>query len=948
MGSYFSILGELEVRQDGDLVELGSPRQRALLARLLISPKEVVTTDRLVEDLWRGDPPETARHMLHVYVSRLRIALGDDGARLEHHGAGYRFSIEPDELDASRFEQLATEGRAALARHDADRASVQLQQALSMWRGAALNGFTDEAFARGEAVRLDELRLSALEQRVWADLELGRHGEVVEELQDLVTQHPFHEVFWEQLMVALYRSGRQADALRVYQTARANLAGELGIEPGPALRRMEERILVQDPTLEQTPAVTGSTPNEMPLQRTSFVGRERELAQGAELLEGSRLLTLTGAPGSGKTRLALRLAADRRSDFPHGSFFVPLAAITDPRLMDSAVARMLGLREVLGETALDGIKAFLRDRRVLLILDNFEQILGAAPQVGEMLDAAPALTIMVTSRAPLELAGEQAFPVPPLSVPPVDGLLDFEALAAYDAVALFVARARAADPNFDLDAGNAAAVAEITARLDGLPLAIELAAARVKLLTPQDLLSQLEQRLTLLTGGPADTIDRHRTMRDAIAWSYELLEPEEQALFRRLGVFQGGFTLKAATAVADLPDLNVFDGVGSLLSRSLLHRPVHVGQARFAMLELMREFALEQLDSAGEKEEVAKRHAHYFCHVAEATEPELTRETQHTAIGLLSQELDNIRGALRYALGADDPDLGLSLASGIWRFWQSSGQLSEGRQWLESLLASQGASDPARAKGLTGLAGLAYWQGDYSEALNRYEEALDLYRAIGDRFNEADTMFGMSMAASWNGDPDTGERLAADARSIFEALGAKEGIGKVYMAQAFSLHRKGDHVAARPLWKAALGISRELGDQHLAVTQLIGLAMYVFEDGEVGEALSIALEAANEATDAENVQLAVWMLDFVAAFAVFAVPEGAVRLAGAVESLRLVAGGGMQLAPLDLEDAKSVATRVLSPESLDRALAEGRAMTLDQAVEYAKELERLVASLSTS
>jgi predicted ATPase/DNA-binding SARP family transcriptional activator len=948
MSSDFGILGELEVRQDGDLIEFGSPRQRALLARLLISPREVVTTDRLVEDLWRGDPPKTARHMLHVYVSRLRIALGDDGAKLERHGAGYRFSIEPDELDASRFEQLATEGKAALARHDADGASVQLQQALSMWRGSALTEFTEEAFAREEAVRLDELRLSALEQQAWADLELGRHRDMVEKLQDLVAQHPLRETFSEQLMVALYRSGRQADALRVYQTARANLAGELGIEPGPALRRIEERILAQDPTLEQTPAVTDSTPNEMPLQRTSFVGRERELAQGVELLERSRLLTLTGAPGSGKTRLALRLAANRRSDFPHGSFFVPLAAITDPRLMDSAMARMLGLREVQGETVLDGIKAFLRDRRVLLILDNFEQVLGAAPHVGELLDATPGLTIMVTSRAPLGLTGEQEFPVPPLNLPPVDDLPDLEALTTYDAVALFVARARAADPNFALDTGNAVAVAEITARLEGLPLAIELAAARVKLLTPQDLLSRLQQRLILLTGGPADSVDRHRTMRDAIAWSYELLEPEEQALFRRLGVFRGGFTLEAATAVVDLPDLNVFDGVDSLHSKSLLHRPVHVGQARFAMLEMMREFALEQLDSAGEKEEVAKRHAHYFCHVAETTEPELTRETQRTAIGLLSQELDNIRGALRFALGADDPDLGLNLASCIWRFWQSTGQLSEGRQWLENLLASQGASDQARAKGLSGLAGLTYWQGNYGEALTRYEEALDLYRAVGDRFKEAETLFGMSMAASWNGDPDTGGRLAGEARSIFEGLGAKEGIGKVNMAQAFSLHRKGDHAAARPLWKAALGISRELGDQHLAVTQLIGLAMYVFEDGDVGEALSIALEAANEATDAENVQLAIWMLDFVAAFAASAAPEGAVRLAGAVEALRQVAGGGMPLAPLDLEDARSVAARVLSPESLDQALAEGRAMTLDQAVEYAKELERLVLGLSTS
>ena len=945
MNSDFRILGELEILQDGDSIELGSPRQRALLARLLIGSSHMVTTDRLVEDLWEGDPPDTARHSLHVYVSRLRKMLGGDGTRLERRGTGYRLQVEPAELDASRFETLATEGRAARARRDLDRASTQLRDALGLWRGPALADFADKGFARDEAVRLNELRLATFEERVWVDLDLGRHGEVVEELRDVVAQHPFRETLWEQLMLALYRAGRQADALRVYQSARSNLAKDLGIEPGPALRQMEERILAQDRSLDLLSAATPSgTRNELPLQRTSFVGRERELSQATELLGRSRLLTLTGPPGSGKTRLALRLAAEQAGEFPHGIFFVRLAPLADPQLMAGTIARTLGLRELSGESPLDGLRAFLQERRMLLVLDNFEQILGAGAQVGELLDSAPDVKVVVTSRAPLGIAGEQELPVPPLTVPHLDGAIDVDALAGYDAVALFAARAKAIDPSFDLTPSNAATVAEITMRLDGLPLAIELAAARVKLLTPDDILARLEKRLALLTGGPTDSSDRHRTMRDAIAWSYDLLDPADQALFRRLGVFLGGFTLEAAAAVAGLPDAEALDGVDALLSRSLLYRPVDVGEARFALLEMIRDLALEELVIAGEEHETLGRHARHFLRWAQWIEPQLTTKAQHSAMAMLAQEQDNIRGALRYACTAPDPDLGLLITGCTWRYWESSGQLLEGRQWLERLLATEGGSDPARAKGLIGLAGLAYWQGDYREALTRYEAALDLYRSTGDRYDEADTLYGMSMAATLNGDPVSGERFAAEARSIFEELGVRGGIGRVAMAEAMALHGQGDHARARTLWKAALGVSREVGDHHLAITQLIALGMYAFQDGETEEALAIACEALHDAVGLDSVLLTVWMLDFAAAFAAPTHPREAARLAGAVESLRVVSGAGMVLGPVEIDDARTVAGRSLSSAELEEALEGGRAMALDEAVAYAEQLRRMVVA----
>ncbi len=941
----FRILGDLEILVDGDPVELGSPRQRALVARLLVNPSEPVSADRLVEELWRGEATDTARHTVHVYVSRLRKALGARRDRLVRQRPGYRLVVEAYELDASRFEHLALEGRAALERHDAAMASSKSEEALSIWRGAPFAEFADEAFVQAEIVRLDELRLATLEQRIWADLELGHHREVVEELQSLTRQHPFREGFREQLMLALYRCRRQTEALRVYQNARLILADELGIEPGPALVRMEERILAQDPSLEHLPGARADTaPNgRLPMHRTSFIGRRRELAQGARLLEESRLLTLTGAPGSGKTRLALRLAADQTGRFHHGAFFVPLAAVHDHRVMDNAIARVLKLHDVPGETALEGIKSFLRDRQALLMLDNFEQILPAASQVGEILDAAPRLTIMVTSRAPLGISGEQEFSVPPLTVPAVDDLSDPESIAGYDAVALFVARARAVDPDFELDNHTARDVARIAARLEGLPLAIELAAARVKMLTLPEVLSRLDQRLSLLNSAPADSSDRHRTMRDAIGWSYDLLEPEEQALFRHLGVFLGGFTLEAASAVADRQNGDVFTGVESLLTQSLLYRPVALGRARYAMLEMIREFALEQLAAAGEAREAAIRHARYFRHLAETIEPQLTQEPGGRGSQLLSADVDNLRGALRFALDAGEPDLGLRLASCIWRYWQSSEQLTEGRGWLERLLRHSDASTGARAGGLTALAALAYWHADYDESWTRYDEALGLFRSLGDRLSEADTLCSMSVTASWRGDVEVGERFAEQARSLFEELGSREGVGRVLMAQGFSQFRHNDFASAQKLYEESRAIARESGDQPLATSLLLGIAAFVFHQGDRDRALSMLLEAVEEATELHNAHLTVWMLDFVAAFAAPVAPEAAVRIAGAVDSLREAAGGGMRPDLLDVEDARSAAARVLEPATLDRAWAHGRVMSLDEAVDHAHGLSALVA-----
>ncbi|MEN8235401.1 MAG: BTAD domain-containing putative transcriptional regulator [Actinomycetota bacterium] len=942
--SDFRILGQLEVLQDGVPVDLGTPRQRALLARLLINRLHVVTADRLIEDLWPGDPPDTARHALHVYISGLRKRLGPDRVRLERRGIGYRIDVAERELDSSRFERLASLGRTARSRGDSATASTVLNDALDIWRGPALTEFADDPFAREEALRLEELRLSSIEERIWADLELGRHAELVEDLEQLVADHPFRETFWEQLMLALYCSNRQVDALRCYQRARTRLADELGIEPGPALRLMEEKILTQDPGLQPVPGrFDVSIASTLPPQRTSFVGRRRELELATEVLEGSRLLTLTGPAGVGKTRMAIRLAADRHDHFHDGSIFVPLAAVTSPRYVEVAIARALGLREVAEESPLDGVIAFFRDRHALLVLDNFEQVIGAAPQLGELLDGAPSIKIIVTSRSRLHLAGEQEFPIPPLRIPPLGALPGPESLGAFDAVALFLARARSSLPDFALDSENAAVIAAITARVDGLPLAIELAAARLKLLPPQDLLERLDEALAVLTDGPDDGDTRHHTMRDAIAWSYELLDPEEQELFRRLAVFRQGFALEAAEDVAGLPDLDILDAVSSLLSKSLLYRPIDSGLARFAMLEMIREFGLEQLALVDDVDEVTGRHAAYFLRLARKMEPRLVREPRGGAIDRLASEIDNLRAALHYAVRTD-PDLGLDLASCIWRYWQNSDQLTEGREWLNDLLAHPDASATARAKGMTALAGLAYWQADYDDALARYAEALDIYRDHGDRYNEADTLCSMALTALWKRDLETGDQLALEALPIFEDLGAREEIGLVLQAQATALWWGGDPAAAIEPWKETLAISREYGNQTRALTQLVGLAALTFHLGDRREALRIVMDGIEEAVDSQNVHTAVWMLDLVAAFVAPDAPLDAVRLAGGVDALRRQAGGGMRLESLNIEDARSVAGSALNVEQITEEWATGRSMTLEQAVERARLLAHLYSS----
>ena len=464
----FRVLGPLEVASGGRAVALGGPRQRALLAFLLLHGNELVSRQRLVDCLWGERAPETAANALQVAVHGLRRLLGAE--RVETRGTGYRLQVEPGELDLERFRGLVLQARSA----SPTAAANTLADALALWRGAPLVDTADAPFARTQIGRLEEERLAALEARIDADLELGRHTELVGELETLVAEHPFREALGCRQLLALYRSGRQAEALEAYAWARRTLVEELGVEPGPALQELERAILRQDASLAPAPPPAVPRTN-LPALATPLVGRQLELAAASALVrrEDVRLLTLTGAGGTGKTRLALAVASDVLADFEDGVWLVTLAPLHDPELVLSTIAGALGVEESGGLSLLDGLKAHLGDKHAVLVLDNFEHLAAAAPLVSELLAAAPRLKALVTSRSVLRLTGEDGYPVPPLCLPDSASWDDAAALLRNEAVALFVARAQAARPDFRLN-GNACAVAEICVALDGLPLALEL------------------------------------------------------------------------------------------------------------------------------------------------------------------------------------------------------------------------------------------------------------------------------------------------------------------------------------------------------------------------------------------------------------------------------------------------------------------------------------------
>jgi predicted ATPase/class 3 adenylate cyclase len=696
----------------------------------------------------------------------------------------------------------------------------------------------------------------------------------------------------------------------------------------PALRSMDAR------------------PNNLPVQLTSFVGRRRELEDIKDAVRSARLLTLTGPGGTGKTRLALRAAAELLPEFEDGAFFLALAPITERALVLPAVAQALGLPEATRGNVEDPLVDHLRGKRLLLVTDNFEQVLEAAPDVGMLLGSAEAVHVLATSREPLGLSGEREYPVPPLGLPDRDHLPPIERLSQYESVSLFVERATAVQPAFRVTNENAPAVAEICTRLDGLPLAIELAAARAKILTPQAMLARLDRALPLLAGGSRDLPQRQRTLRDAIAWSYDLLDEHERVLFARLAAFVGGFSLEAVEAVANTRDqlgIDPFDGVASLANKSLLRQMVTgPEEPRFFMLETIREYAGERLEADPEAEDVRRRHAGFFLDLAERAEPELTGADQARWLDALEADHDNFRTAIAWA-AEHDLDVALRLGGALWRFWQFRGHLREAAERLEGLLERPGPWDlAARAKALEGAGGVTYWMGDFARARRWYEECLAIRLDLRDPREIAEAKYNLAFAHGIaprpNQDLGAATRLLDDALAEFQGLGDREGIAKATWGLATMAYGGEDWERMAELGSASVRMFREIDNPFgLAwALHLEGLALAVLDrpdEAEVllREAMGIFLPSDDRSA------LALLMADL----SILAESRGeiqqALRLAGAAESVEEEIGTGLLASDTTVaKRLKKLKARVPGPEA-EPLLAEGRTMSADRALAYAKE-----------
>lgn len=720
------LLGPVELRIDGGDVLVGGPRQRALLSLLALRPGKVVPVDALIEELWAGEPTDGADTTLRSYVSRLRKSL-DGTAAIEHTDGGYALQVPPDAVDALAFERLLREGGDLLARGAARRARERLAAGLGLWRGRPFGEVGTEGTLGAMTRRLDELRLLAIERRIEAELALGAAADLVDELEGLLLDYPYRERLWRHLMLALYRAGRQSDALAAYHRARSMLDEHLGIEPGDDLRELEGAILRQDvPEVARADARVG-----LPIALTSFIGRATEIEEVERLVRRHRLVTLTGIGGVGKTRLALEVARRAADLFPDGVWFVDLAPLSDPDLVAASVADVLAVRGDPSVPTVDGMVAQLGNRELLVVIDNCEHLRDACAELAAaLLEGAPDLHVLATSRVTLGVAGEIDYAVPPLALP--RDAEDASVASTSDAVGLFVERARAARPTLPEDQATLATVARIVADLDGLPLAIELAAARAKAFTLADIAAGLNDRFRFLVSWRRLSPARHRTLAEAMAWSFDLLGPEHQALLSDLSVFARSADIEAIAAVClDGDQARARDLLQLLVDASLVMLETGPdGGSRYRLLETVREYAMERQAGGDRRAAMRRAHADHFALLAESTPTRGPDAAQ--GIARLDAELDNIRAALDAAVDLGDRGLQRWLTASMWRYWQIRGFLAEGRARLVATLAHGPDVAPEHyPNALLGAGFIAWAMGEYEDGTRYGAELLALAEASG-------------------------------------------------------------------------------------------------------------------------------------------------------------------------------------------------------------------------
>ena len=1105
----WGILGPLVVHRDGQALALGGAKQRAVLAVLLIHANRVVSVDRLAELLWTDETPADAGHVIEVYVSQLRRVLEPDGAPyrvLVRTAPGYVLHVAHDDLDATRFQSLIEDARG----RPPEEAATRLRQALELWRGPALANFATEPFALGEAKRLNELRLHALEQRIDADLAMGRHGQLIAELEALVRENPLRERFGGQLMLALYRSGRQAEASDVYQRTRERLVDELGMEPGPELQALLKRILQQDPDLASPSRAAASDPglpsgtltflltdvqdstdkwerhhaamgqamalhdeilerrvifhggsqvesgregdsvlaaftrasdaiscaveiqrefqgqewpteaelhirvaihsgeaelraghyygrsvyrcarlmaighgqqvllsqaahdlvvdalpegvslrdmglhrlrdlqraervyqvvadglranfpplksldprrHNLPISPTTFIGRSAELSELKGRLETDRMLTLLGAAGTGKTRLALQAAVDLSDVFPDGVWLVELASINDPDLVPQTVAEALGLQEEVDEQILSTLGRWLRDKRLLLLVDNCEHLVTAvASLAARLLRESPGVQLLATSREALRVAGEKIMRVDPLP----------EA----DAVLLFAERSLAVQPSFRLTADNVEAVTQICRRVEGIPLAIELAAGRARMMSPAEILARLQDSFRVLAGGSRTADPRHQTILAAVDWSYRLLNDGEKQLFRQLSVFSNGFTLEAAEAVGNVEGTeSVLDLLGQLLDKSLVtSHETEGGGTRYSLLEAVREYGQARLVEEGELESIQQRHTAFYVEFAETAHQNLNSADRVRALRRIGDDIDNLRSV--FDTPGVAPDNALRLAAAMRDLWDLRGDFTEGRARLQAALRGTSTRSLIRARALLGLAPMAGAQGDEEAAAQYCREALELFRELGDVEGEASSLQRLGQSLVQLEKFDEARSCLNEALQIATSHGFDEVRAVCFWRLGMVDLFAGDMPAAREQIVASLALSRELYDSEMVALSLLMLGNIALWQGRLAEAranLSEGLETWRRDGNARAIA------NFIESLAAEAAAEGqkerALRLGGAAEALRM-RGSVVPSSPFHREIRSRLETLRQDPHGRE-SWGLGAQMSRDEAIDYA-------------
>jgi predicted ATPase/DNA-binding SARP family transcriptional activator len=916
----------------GDEEVVGPPRQRAVLAVLALAEGGVVSRDVIVAALWGDEPPASADHAVQVYVSGLRRMLGAEA--VETVAPGYRLAAHVG-VDVATHARLVDEARQADGLGDLQRSLALLRDAVALWRGDPLAGHEDAPFALTEVSRLHELRITTRELHLAAEVAAGNHRAVIGALEALVVDAPGREEPQHLLLVALHRAGRGEEALARYDGWRRRLADEFGLDPSPSMQRLHQRLLDRDATLGGLRGDVGAATLQarrtlervvrLPVERTPLVGREDEIDALLARVATPGLTTLVGPGGVGKTRLALavarRAAEEQIDEHAHGVVFVDLADETDLEAVPAATAAALGLSGADASGGWAPYASALAQRACLVVLDNLEHLDGAGKLVGQLLDLAPACTVLATSRIRLRTAGEQVATVAPLRT---DG-------PRSTASELFRRRAAAVDPAVQLADDE---VAALVARLDGMPLAIELAAGRVGLLSPGELLRTFEQFGSgALADGPVDAPERHRSLERSLRWSVGLIDEVDQVLLRRLGVFDGAFTIDSARAVAGGDRVaDVFAGLARLFDAHLLQRTVGAGPARFRMLVPVREFARAELGRSTEAADVRARHTAHHLDLARQLGPRLTGGTRRAAL----DAFDHARADIDEALRCSDPVAGLEAAAAMWRAWQIRGRTRHGRALVDELLraATPSAATATLLRGRLVAAHLRYFQGEPAVAHAEYQAVADAARGVDDEVT-VEALGGVATTSGYIGlDPEALPAILDELVPLAEAAGTARQLSEARAMVAVHALKTGRLADARRGMDDARSLAVESGDLWWAARMDAGAARVALASGDAEGALRLALRGLDFAVDVGELPLVVHGLDWCgAALAELGHHEIGVEVEAAADALRQRIGAGLRLNDRGVASTSQRVAEHLDEET--RATARARGTLRDHAAAVA-------------